>query len=212
MYKTLIVDSSGHKTELCGIAEKYRADKGPFSMNSVNCGHRKGYTAVYEMLMGTYRKKPINFLEFGIFAGDSIRMFQDYFEDMEYYGLDFNPQYIQNCKDLNLPRTHYGEVNVKDGQSICDAFVKFDTMYDIILDDSSHEVPDQGNIIQIASHWLKPGGLLIIEDLERQWPEQIYDGIRPFIDANFSFESFIVCHHNNRYCPDNDKLWVGIKK
>ena len=212
MYKTLVVDSSWNKTELCGIAEKYAADKGPFSRGSVNGGHRKGYTAVYEMFMNTYRTKPINFCELGVYTGDSIRMFQDYFKDVEYYALDFNPDYIQHCKDQNLPRTHYSLVNVKNMEQLQETFKKIDTQFDIILDDSSHEIPDQYNIIQAATPYLKPGGLLIIEDLERNWPENIYQPIQGFIDENFSFESFIICHHNNRYCSDNDKIWVGTKK
>ena len=212
MQKTIVIDSSNHRTELCNIAEKYKADKGPYSEGSVNMGHRKGYTAVYEMLFGTMRNKSINFCELGLQTGDSIQLFKEYFTDMEYYGIDNNDNSIATCTNLNIPRTHYYKVNVSNKDSLEQTFNSMNTTFDVILDDSSHVPSDQINIIQVANKYLKSGGVLIIEDLERNWEENIYDEIKGFIDESFSFYSYIICHHSNRLCCDNDKIWSKFCK
>jgi len=48
--KTIYIDSTFCKTELCEIGSEMNTDKAPFALNSVCCQHRKGYTAVYSML------------------------------------------------------------------------------------------------------------------------------------------------------------------
>jgi SAM-dependent methyltransferase len=212
MFKTITIDSTNHKTDLCDLATKYKCDKGPFSEGSVNMGHRKGYTAVYNILFSPLRNKPINFFELGLQHGDSIKLFKEYFSDIEYYGIDNNDGSIAMCTAMDIPRTHYYKVNVSHIESLEETVQSMDAQFDVILDDSSHVVTDQHNIIQVGAKYLKSGGLLIIEDLERNWPEDIYAPIQDFINENFSFETFIIAHHDNRECWDNDKLWIGIKK
>lgn len=211
MQKTLIVDSSLYKTELCTLAEKYKADKGPYSIGSVNMGHRKGYTAVYTMFMESLRHKHVDMCELGLQTGDSIYLFKEYFKDMDYYGYDNNQDSVNRCTALNIPNTYLVKGNVSN-EELDNAFKTWNKQFDIILDDSSHEIEHQLNIIKTGAKYLKSGGILIIEDLERNWPENIYESIQDFITENFSFETFIIAHHNNRVCWDNDKLWIGIKK
>jgi SAM-dependent methyltransferase len=210
--KTLIVDSSSHRTELCDLAAKYKADKGPYSVESVNMHHRKGYTAVYEMFFAPLRNKRINFLELGLQNGDSIRMFKDYFHDIEYYGIDFNKDAIKRCWDLNLSGTHYYDTDVSDSEALATALLHMDVEFDIILDDSTHIVKDQLGIIRECPKHIKSGGLLIIEDLERGWAEDIYAPVQGVIAENFVFNTFVVCEHSNRRCWDNDKIWLGVKR
>jgi SAM-dependent methyltransferase len=212
MQKTILIDSSLHKTSLCSLAEKYKADKGPYSIGSINMGHRKGYTAVYEMFFAPFKNKKVNFLEYGLQNGDSLLMFKEFFADMKYYGIDNNNDSIERCRQLNVEDAQYYRVNVSLPDEINETLSSTNVEFDVILDDSSHVISDQLVIIKESTKYLKSGGLLIIEDLERGWDENIYAPIQDFINENFSFESFIVCHHNNRLCWDNDKIWIGIKK
>ena len=80
---------------------------------------------------------------------------------------------------------------------------------DIIIDDSMHITEHQLNIIEVASQYLKPGGILIIEDLNVNDAEDIFDSV---ISNHFAFNTFIQCEHQNKRAENNDKLWVGIKR
>ena len=46
--------------------------------------------------------------------------------------------------------------------------------YDIILDDSTHNFKDQIKIIKNVHQYLKPGGILIIEDIFKKYDEKQY--------------------------------------
>ena len=81
-------------------------------------------------------------------------------------------------------------------------------MFDIIIDDSTHNIEHQNNIINTVSKYLKPGGMLIIEDIYRRQHINSY-----VINTDiWEFHTFIICHHENRNCFDNDKLLYLIKK
>jgi hypothetical protein len=56
--------------------------------------------------------------------------------------------------------------------------------------------------------------MIIIEDISRDEPEETYNNILKDIVHEFSFVSFIITEHINRYSPgwNNDKLLVLIKK
>ena len=81
-------------------------------------------------------------------------------------------------------------------------------MFDIIIDDSTHVIQHQNNIINTVFKYLKPGGMLIIEDIDRNQDLSSYS-----IDTDiWIFYTFIICHHENRNCSNNDKILYLIKK
>jgi len=81
-------------------------------------------------------------------------------------------------------------------------------MFDVIIDDSTHVIQSQNNIIKTVSKYLNSGGILVIEDIGRDSHMNNYT-----IDTNvWSFHTFIICHHDNRECFDNDKILYLIKK
>ena len=83
-------------------------------------------------------------------------------------------------------------------------------LYDIILDDASHNPEHQVEVIKVALPFLKQGGLLIIEDIFRERPTKPYEDVFPQVQDLVSFHTFIVCDHKLRYSPgwNNDKLLV----
>jgi SAM-dependent methyltransferase len=80
-------------------------------------------------------------------------------------------------------------------------------LFDIIVDDASHDLEHQRIAIENHARYLKPGGILVIEDLIRNQEENIFDEV---IGDNFAFNTFIICDHANRRSSDNDKLWVEL--
>lgn len=207
--KTMYIDSTYCKTELCQIGSEMNTDKAPFALNSVCCQHRKGYTAVYSMLFSKYKNTILNFAEIGIEAGASLLTWDNYFsEKCNIYAFEFEKQKIENAKNLNLKNTKFVHTDVNNIEYLDSSFKETDVMFDIIIDDSTHNIGHQNNIINTVSKYLKPGGMLIIEDIYRNQHINSY-----VIDAAiWEFYTFIICHHENRKCFNNDKLLYLIKK
>ena len=207
--KTLYIDSTDCPTELCEIGFEMNTDKSPFAMNSICCGHRKGYTAVYSMLFSQYKNKVINFAEIGIEAGASLLTWNKYFsEKCNLYAFEFENHKIENCKKLNLKNVTFVHTDVNRTEYLDSTFKETNVLFDVIIDDSTHSIEAQNNIVNTVSKYLKSGGMLIIEDIDRTRHINMYE-----IDSNiWDFHTFIVCHHNNRFCSDNDKILYLIKK
>ena len=55
-------------TEMCKIAKKYGTDK-----------HQHGYTKIYYNLMKDKREESINIFEIGIYMGNSIKLWDEFF-------------------------------------------------------------------------------------------------------------------------------------
>jgi predicted O-methyltransferase YrrM len=88
-----------------------------------------------------------------------------------------------------------------------------EALYDVILDDSSHEHGHQIRIIKEAFPLLRQGGLLVIEDIFRSIPEEEYSRELTDILPQCSAAYFILCEHKYKFSPgwDNDKLLVLVK-
>lgn len=207
--KTIVIDSTSCPTELCHIAAKYNTDKSPLTPNSPFAGHRKGYTAVYTMLFEQLRNKAINICELGIEDGGSLLTFSEYFPYARLFGMELLDNKIELCNGLNIPRSTILKTDVSSHEELNRSFRSTNEMFDIIIDDSSHQKEHQRIIIEVVSKYLKPSGIMIIEDLYRNDDENIFDDV---VKEQFSFSCFIVCHHENRRSWDNDKIWYAIKK
>lgn len=206
---TIFFDSTGTSTDLCRIGAKYNTDKSPFSQNSPCSAHRKGYTAFYNTLFAGIRHREINLCEIGIEQGGSLQTFSEYFEFAKIYGLELTDEKIEHCRNLMLPRTSFIKTDVSDKNYINQSLNETGVMFDVIIDDSTHENRHQMNIIEVSSKYLKPGGILIVEDLYRNDREDVFDEVDL---SAFSYHTFVVCHHENRHNWDNDKIWYGIKR
>lgn len=207
--KTIYIDSTDCPTELCRIGGEMNTDKSPYALNSICCNHRKGYTSVYQMLFSQYKNNVLNFAEIGIEAGASLLTWNKFFsEKCNIFGFEFDKNKIENAKNLNLKNVNLIHTDVNNIEYLDSSFKKTNVIFDIIIDDSSHIIQHQNNIIHTVSKYLKSGGMLIIEDIDREQNINIYE-----IDPNiWEFHSFIICHHNNRFCYNNDKILYLIKK
>lgn len=113
--------------------------------------------------LGTYAKylskrNNIDFLEIGVFRGDSIKMWNEYFSNSSVIGVD-----------ISLDMVSYPELN---NVFICDATSKEsidavigDRNFDYIIDDGSHAVRDQINTFDLLFSKIKNDGIYFIEDI-----------------------------------------------
>ena len=209
---SITIDSSSAITDLCKLGAMTQTDKSPY--NKVT--HRHPYTGVYALLFSRFQYQPIQFAEIGIAGGASILMWSFFFkhEDTKIFAFDRDSDFVQNVRNYNLPNVVAGMMDVYDEETIRFGLSSSEKQFDVILDDSIHELTAQLKIIHTALPFLKPGGMIIIEDVFRQAPEEDYRaGIADILDQ-FSYVSFIQTEHKDRYSPgwDNDKLLVLIKK
>lgn len=211
---SLKIDYINNKSELCEIGCKYDTDKSSQRKNVSDTRYCHPYTIFYDELFKSKRYDTIDIAEIGILEGASLRMWQEYFPKANIYGYEYDNNYIENFKTkFNNERIKLNHINVKNEDSIINEFLKENKLYDIIIDDSTHIFEDQIRIIEHSYKYLKPGGILIIEDIFKSYDENSYIEKLSNILINFQDYYFIELDHVNKLSTgwDNDKLFILIK-
>ena len=133
------------------ISLGYKSDKGAIYHN---------YLEIYEKYFSKYRNSLENFLEIGLWEGESIKMWRDYFNVGNLVGAD-----ILDLSHIELKNTTIllGDQSVRtDLESIVE---KSYNEFDIIIDDGGHMMHQQQITLGTMFKYLKPGGVFVIEDL-----------------------------------------------
>lgn len=131
-------------------------------------GSTHSYVDVYEKILAPYRNR-CDLLEIGIAQGMGLKLFGDYFStDSTITGLDlsltfdtkeFDSRFTFITGDATKP-----EIVEKLGGK----------MFDVVIEDASHQQADQVATFKLLKSHVKPGGLYVIEDvlnLEAALPE-----------------------------------------
>ncbi|MEO5332529.1 MAG: class I SAM-dependent methyltransferase [Magnetococcus sp. YQC-5] len=211
----IVVDSSDSMTDLCVLGAQYPTDKSPYNWAPEREVARHPYTAIYDLLFSALRYQPIVLGEVGVYLNMSMHMWRAYFPNAQLYGWDFLPEILDLAKGHRLHNCYYDKLNMNDIEGVFQAFNKCNTYFDVLIDDSTHAFAHQILFAHMAYPFLKPGGMLIIEDVFRPWDEKNYeDTLRPLFKY-FSSGTFIEANHRNKFSPgteipyyDNDKLLV----
>lgn len=194
-------------TDLCELGLKYGTDKTTLHI----------YTPFYHSLFSLLRYKPIVFGEIGIYKNQSMKMWRDYFPNAKLYGWDcevsdkndqreeYSKDFVESAKMDNLQNTVYDYMDVTNINSIENALKKTETKFDILIDDSDHSFWSQINLIRTVPLFLNPGGMLIIEDVERR---------------NYEFRNHIGMYGHQKFYSDfievktsnpNDNIYIFIR-
>ncbi len=121
------------------------------------------YLDSYDRILGPYKNKHVDLLEIGNNGGESIKLWDDYFDSCEITGIEV----------LDIPQLH--ELNKRDNINIHqntdaysqETFQKFqDKKFDIIIDDGSHLPQHQVFALKYWFTLLKDDGVIIIEDIQ----------------------------------------------
>ncbi|WP_370401673.1 class I SAM-dependent methyltransferase [Sulfitobacter sp. JB4-11] len=125
------------------------------------------YFQVYERELGRFRKKPISFLEIGVFKGGSIPMWKDHFaEGSTLTFIDIDPA----CKEFEIEGTNVRIGNQADPDFLAALIEEFGS-FDVILDDGSHICAHQITSFQNLWPHLRNLGLYMVEDCHTSyWP------------------------------------------
>ena len=130
------------------LAEKHGTDK-----------LQHGYLPYYEEWYGRLRDMPIRLLEIGIWKGESLRMWRDYFPNSLIAGIDnrrrwqFEDHRIKTFEGDQLDADFMAKVATEVGP------------LDIVIDDGCHT--GLSHVASWRALWpfVKPGGWYVVEDL-----------------------------------------------
>lgn len=181
-------------------------------------GNHHSYIEAYDDLFTPYRTKSINLVEIGVFHGASLHMWLHYFTDATVWGVDFNPDihpdevlyfndhnvYPLLRRDAYIPETIDLLLEVTEQKG-----------FDIIIDDGSHIEEQQIFVLQEYGKLLKPGGILIIEDVcfspPTGHPGIVYNFTEVMSTVDYEYSKYELMdrrHICNRY---DDMLFVVWK-
>ena len=205
----IIIDTSLFESELCLLGKKYETNKSSLNFN----GPRSGFTGFYSLVFCSLRDKKINFAEIGIEKNASTKMWRKYFKKANIYLFEYDRIKINNAKKNKLQKTFYSFIDVTNKKIIKESFKRINKKFDIIIDDSTHFFEHQLNIINNTFEFLKPGGLLIIEDIYKRYDEDNYNRALSNLKKKFKKIIFVEVYHSNNYTSSwkNEKLLVLIK-
>ncbi|MDD5650038.1 MAG: hypothetical protein PHF86_06445 [Candidatus Nanoarchaeia archaeon] len=143
------------------LARKYKTDK---------LDH--GFIDIYDIYLAQKNVKTM--LEIGVYEGDSLKMWSEYFPNAKVFGWDIK-NYALDAFGLKINTFH---VNQEDRISIVQA-IDFmgghEVKFDLIIDDGSHTM--MGQQLSLALLWptLAPGGIYIVEDLHTSLPHNPHE-------------------------------------
>lgn len=133
------------------ISKQYRSDKGSIYHN---------YLEIYEKYFSKYRTTLETFLEIGLWEGESIRMWREYFTTGNLVGAD-----ILDLSHIKLPNTSFHVCDQSDRNQLENLVSKTYPQFDIIIDDGGHMMHQQQITLGVMFKYLKPNGVFVIEDL-----------------------------------------------
>jgi hypothetical protein len=209
----IIFDSSLDETNLCDLGRKFNTNKSGINMD----GHRSGYTGLYNLIFNHLINKKCSVAEIGIEKNASTKMWRKYFKKASIDCFEIDEQKIYSARKHKLKNVRYHYIDVNDKKIITSQFKKTKKKYDIIIDDSTHLFEHQINIILSTYNFLRPGGILVIEDIykfRKGYEENKYQEKIKHILKFFSYVTFIDTPHINNFTASwkNEKILLLIKK
>ena len=187
------------QTPLCGLAQKWRTDKGGVR------GHH--YTPVYHELFKDKRNDIKKVLEVGIGyegsvsmrhianykGGASLRMWAEYFPNAEIYGADIKIEAL-----FNEDRIKCFQCDQSDRTSLLQLTEQVGCDFDLIVDDGSHETEHQILAAKVLLPLLKEDGVYVVEDVKTNFIDGIIKEFeRDYICESKRFTSLFNPHLDN---------------
>jgi|LULM01.1.fsa_nt_gb cephalosporin hydroxylase len=122
------------------------------------------YIPTYEEILHPFKNQNISLLEIGNNYGGSIRLWDDYFTNVNIIGIEIN-----NLEELNkLNEKNNINIHTKTDAYCLETLEKIrqEGPFDVIIDDGSHLLNHQMFAASYYSKLLKPNGVFVIEDIQ----------------------------------------------
>jgi len=204
------IEVSDMYTPLCQAATGHMTDKTPYGI----VFHRHPYTPVYDIFLRPFQLQETLVLgEVGILNGASVLMWRNYFPKASIHAFDIVPEYLIKVKDIPGVTTHL--VDKSDIHSIvpCLEDATSNGLFDILVEDASHCLEHQLHFLKDAIRFVRPGGLLIIEDIFRAIPRTRFQEALDCVREKVHNAVLVRPEHIYRFSPgwENDRIllvWV----
>ena len=148
--------SSTELSSLDQIYKRYQSKNKYFSFSG-DKGTYHSYIDFYQEKFKSFKLEAINFLEIGVYDGQSLAMFNEYFPNGNMYGVDIT--------DQNLDSNFKSSFNFHHGHQSQQSTYKGLPKFQIIIDDGSGKLQDQVNTLRFLYFKLKFKGTYYIEDI-----------------------------------------------
>ena len=210
--ETLKINYHNLSSDLCELGRKYDTDKSSQRNNVTDIRHCHPYTLFYEGLFRNQKNANLTIAELGVGLGSSLLMWQEYFVNSQIYGFDFSDEILEKFKKESF-RVTLAKLDVRYKDKIVKAFAGLNVFYDIIIEDTTHQFEDQIRVIESTFEYLKPGGILIIENIYKSFNENDYINRLKNTLNHFQEYYFVELDHCRRNSTgwNNDKLFVLVK-
>lgn len=147
----------------------------------------------------------IRIMEIGVLNGESINLWQQYFNKADILGVDI----VISDKAHQLVKTDNRCGFLADGSAYLQTFVDeyFDVAYwDYIIDDGPHTLQSQLSFIQLYYPKIKKGGKLIIEDIQSKSDLEAIE--QKLKELKYKYKIFDLTSNKGRY----DDILIEITK
>jgi len=119
----------------------------------------------YEDKFKAYRDHQINIIEIGVRNGSSLVLWEQYFKYANIIGIDNFSDSEIDVNQLQIIDS-YNRIKLIKGDAYSDELIStINDDLDIVIDDGPHDLNSQIIFIKKYSKKLKPGGILVIEDI-----------------------------------------------
>lgn len=133
---------------------------------------KHNYHTVYEPEFDTIRNESINILEVGVFKGDSVRAWLEFFPNATIYGIDIftrvKPEDIDVLQHERVKWLKGDSTNIAVRDQIKKAWPRI--RFDIIIDDGLHTPAANAKTLHNLFPLMKKNGRFYVEDV---WPLDI---------------------------------------
>lgn len=120
------------------------------------------YGDFYDREFARFRDAPISLLEVGVWFGGSLRLWREYFPRAEtIVGMDLYLDQVVDAASLRAVG-----VTLIEGYAYCPETAARVGQFDIIIDDGDHRQDSQVRLLELYLPHLRPGGVLVIEDVQ----------------------------------------------
>lgn len=133
---------------------------------------KHNYHTVYEPEFDTIRNEAINILEVGVFKGDSVRAWLEFFPNATIYGIDIftrvKPEDIDVLQHERVKWLKADSTNIAVREQIKKEWPRI--RFDIIIDDGLHTPDANAKTLHNLFPLMKKNGKFYVEDV---WPLDI---------------------------------------
>lgn len=132
-------------------------------------GTDHSYIQLYSVILAHYRIRARRVLEIGMLGGESLRMWEMYFDKASVHGADISTRPVGGMANLEPMIAEGGHnIHIMDATDKKQVNKEFIGMrFDVVIDDASHVLEHQLAIYKNMKPFLAKGAIYIIEDVDK---------------------------------------------